>query len=135
MAGKWVIARFQHETNTFSPIPTPLEAFNPHWGADAYQDQKNARTAMGAFIQIAQEENVQIITPVSGYANPSGTVCAKAYEQICDSIIAAVEAGCVAVLLDLHGAMVSELAVDGEGALLKRIKAIAPNIPITVAHD
>lgn len=133
--GKWVIARFQHETNTFSPIPTPLAAFNPHWGLDAYQDQKNARTAMGAFIQIAQEENVEIITPVSGYANPSGTVCGKAYEQICDSIVAAVQAGCDAVLLDLHGAMVSELAVDGEGTLLKRIKAIAPDIPITVALD
>lgn len=133
--GKWVIARFQHETNTFSPIPTPLAAFNPHWGLDAYQDQKNARTAMGAFIQIAQEENVEMITPVSGYANPSGTVCRKAYEQICDSIVAAVEAGCDAVLLDLHGAMVSELAVDGEGTLLKRIKAIAPNIPIAVALD
>lgn len=133
--GKWVIARFQHETNTFSPIPTPLESFNPYWGVDAYQDQKNARTAMGAFIQIAQEEKVQIITPVSGYANPSGTVCGKAYEQICNSIIAAVEAGCDAILLDLHGAMVSELAVDGEGTLLARIKAIAPNIPITVALD
>ena len=134
-SGKWVIARFQHETNTFSPISTPLESFNPHWGVDAYQDQKNARTAMGAFIQIAQEENVEIITPVSGYANPSGTVCAKAYKQICDSIVAAVEAGCDAILLDLHGAMVSELAVDGEGTLLQRIKAIAPNIPITVALD
>ncbi len=135
ISGKWVIARFQHETNTFSPIRTRLEAFNPHWGVDAYQDQKNARTAMGAFIQIAQEENVEIITPVSGYANPSGTVCAKAYKQICDSIVAAVEAGCDAVLLDLHGAMVSELAVDGEGTLLQRIKAIAPNTPVAVALD
>ena len=42
IGGKWVIARFQHETNTFSPIPTPLEAFNPFWGPDAYQDQENA---------------------------------------------------------------------------------------------
>ena len=134
-SGKWVIARFQHETNTFSPISTPLEAFNPHWGADAYQDQEHARTAMGAFIQIAQEENVEIITPVSGYANPSGTVCAKAYKKICDSIVAAVAAGCDAILLDLHGAMVSEEAVDGEGSLLQRIKAIAPNTPIAVALD
>jgi len=135
IGGKWVIARFQHETNTFSPVSTPLEAFNPHWGVDAYQDQQNARTAMGAFIQIAQEENVEIITPVSGYANPSGTVCAKAYQHISDSIVAAVAAGCDAVLLDLHGAMVSELAVDGEGTLLQRIKAIAPNTPIAVALD
>ena len=135
LAGKWVIARFQHETNTFSPIPTPLEAFNPRWGEDAYHDQKNARTAMGAFIQIAQEENVEIITPVIAYANPSGTVCAQAYDKICDSIVAAVQEGCDAILLDLHGAMVSEEAVDGEGTLLQRIRAIAPNIPLAVALD
>ena len=133
--GKWVIARFQHETNTFSPIPTPLAAFNPFWNRDAYQDQENARTAMGAFIEIAKQENVEIITPVCAFSNPSGTVCAKAYEHICNSIVEAVQQGCDAVLLDLHGAMVSEDAVDGEGSLLQRIKSIAPNIPIAVALD
>jgi len=133
--GKWVIARFQHETNTFSPIPTPLEAFNPFWGQAAYQDQEHARTAMGAFIQIAKQENVEIVTPVCAFSNPSGTVCSKAYERICNSIIAAVEQGCDAILLDLHGAMVSENEVDGEGSLLQKIKSIAPNIPIAVALD
>ena len=133
--GKWVIARFQHETNTFSPIHTPLEAFNPLWNQDAYQDQESARTAMGAFIQIAKSENVEIVTPVSAFSNPSGTVDGKAYERICNSIVDAVKQDCDAILLDLHGAMVSEFAVDGEGNLLKRIRSIAPNIPIAVALD
>ena len=135
LSGKWVIARFQHETNTFSPIPTPLEAFNPLWNQDAFEDQENARTAMGAFIQIAKQEKVEIITPVCAFSNPSGTVDGKAYQQICDSILESVKQGCDAVLLDLHGAMVSEFAVDGEGELLKRIKLIAPHIPIAVALD
>ena len=133
--GKWVIARFQHETNTFSPIRTPLEAFNPLWNQDAYQDQESARTAMGAFIQIAKSENVEIVTPVCAFSNPSGTVDGKAYERICNSIVDAFKQGCDAILLDLHGAMVSEFAVDGEGHLLKRIRSIAPNIPIAVALD
>ena len=135
IGGKWVIARFQHETNTFSPIATTLESFNPLWGAAAYQDQENARTAMGAFIDIAKEENVEVVTPVCAFSNPSGTVCSKAYQRICDSIVSAVEQGCDAILLDLHGAMVSEIAVDGEGDLLRRIKSIAPNTPIAVALD
>ena len=130
-----MIARFQHETNTFSPIPTPLEAFNPLWNQDAFQDQESARTAMGAFIQIAKNENVQIVTPVCAFSNPSGTVDGKAYERICNSILDAVKDGCDAILLDLHGAMVSEFAVDGEGDLLKRIRSIAPNTPIAVALD
>ena len=29
---KLVIARLNHETNAFSPVPTPLEAFEPQWG-------------------------------------------------------------------------------------------------------
>ena len=47
---KILIARLNHETNTFSPIPTPLEAFAPQWDEAAYRDQKGARTAMGAFL-------------------------------------------------------------------------------------
>lgn len=133
--GKWVIARFQHETNTFSPIPTPLAAFNPLWGKDAYRDQENAQTAMGAFIQIAKQEDVEIVTPVCAFSNPSGSVCAKAYERICNSILEAVTQGCDAILLDLHGAMVSEGAVDGEGTLLQKLRSIAPSIPIAVALD
>jgi microcystin degradation protein MlrC len=90
---------------------------------------------MGAFIQIAKNENVEIVTPVCAFSNPSGTVNGKAYERICNSIVDAVQQGCDAVLLDLHGAMVSEFAVDGEGDLLKRIRSIAPDIPIAVALD
>jgi len=43
--------------------------------------------------------------------------------------------GCDAVLLDLHGAMVSERFEDGEGELLARIRRVAPRVPIGVAHD
>ena len=39
MSLRFVIARFQHETNTFSPITTPLESFYPQWGADALINQ------------------------------------------------------------------------------------------------
>jgi microcystin degradation protein MlrC len=133
--GKWVIARFQHETNTFSPIPTPLEAFNPFWNQDALSRIKKMQERQWVLFQIAKNENVEMVTPVCAFSNPSGTVDGKAYERICNSIVDAVQQGCDAVLLDLHGAMVSEFAVDGEGDLLKRIRSIAPNIPIAVALD
>nr|MBC8239436.1 M81 family metallopeptidase [Alphaproteobacteria bacterium] len=50
-------------------------------------------------------------------------------------ICAAVEAGCDAVLLDLHGAMVTQSLEDGEGALLTRLRSVAPDVPIAVALD
>ena len=131
-----VIARLNHETNTFSPVPTPLEAFAPMWGADAYRDQKGARTAMGAFLDIVDAlPDMTIVTPVAAMANPSGTVATDAYEAACAAILAAVAKGCDAIMLDLHGAMVAAQADDAEGSLLERIRRIAPDVPLCVALD
>jgi microcystin degradation protein MlrC len=132
---KIVIARFQHETNTFSPIPTPLEAFNPVWDGQVIERDGRARTAVGAFIQLAQAMGAELITPVSAMANPSATVHKDAYELVCKKILDAVNEGCDAILLDLHGAMVAQGAPDGEGELLARIRAIAPSTPLIVALD
>ena len=62
---KVLIARLNHETNTFSPVPTPLEAFEPRYGADAYRAQKGMRTAMSAFIELAEAAGAELVTPVS----------------------------------------------------------------------
>ncbi|MBV7482854.1 M81 family metallopeptidase [Bordetella sp. BOR01] len=134
---KVLIARLNHETNTFSPVPTPLEAFGEH-GPDydeaAYRANHGQRTAMAAFIDLAQARQAALVTPVSGWAYPSGPVAADAYEQMCARIIAAAP-GCDAILLDLHGAMVAEHCDDGEGELLRRVRAAAPGVPIGVALD
>lgn len=134
---KILIARMNHETNTFSPVATPLAAFGgngPAWGEDAYRENKGMRTAMSAFIDLAEREGAQIVTPVSASANPSGPVAAAAYAAICEAIVAAAP-GCDAVLLDLHGAMVAEQTPDGEGDLLERVRAALPDAPVAVALD
>ena len=91
MKPKIVIARMNHETNTFSPIPTPLEAFAPQWDADAYRDQKGARTAMGAFLELAEQTGAEIVTPLAAWANPSAAVAADAYTLMCDAIVRAID--------------------------------------------
>lgn len=131
---KVLIARLNHETNTFSPVPTPLQAFSPTYGRDAYRANKGMRTAMAAFIDQAEALNATLVTPVSAMANPSGTVHADAYAALTQCILDALP-GCDAILLDLHGAMVAEEAADGEGALLARVRAAAPGVPIGVALD
>ena len=69
---KFVIARFQHETNSFSPIPTTLHDFHGEWNNNAYTTQKGVNTAMGAYIDLAEELNAEVLTPFAGFANPSG---------------------------------------------------------------
>src|SRR5688572_17572129 len=138
---KVVIARMNHETNTFSPVPTPLAAFGagkpggPDFGAAAYAAGKHSATAMGAFIDAAQRRGCEIVAPLFAMANPSGPVDAAAYRVMCDAIVGAVAQGCDAIMLDLHGAMVVETTDDGEGDLLERLRAIAPRTPIAVALD
>jgi microcystin degradation protein MlrC len=130
-----VVARVNHETNTFSPVPTPLEAFDPRWDEHARASAQGTRTAMGAFLDVAAELGADVSTPVFATANPSGPVEDAAYEAMSDAIVSAVAKGCDAVLLDLHGAMVTEGRDDGEGELLERVREAAPRVPVAVALD
>jgi microcystin degradation protein MlrC len=135
-----IIAMMKHETNTFSPVPTNLERFArgqaiPYQGVAAYEAYQGTGSGISAFIDLAESEKAEIILPIAANAWPSGPVHDDAYEYICDSICQAVEKGCDAILLDLHGAMVTQSLEDGEGELLRRIRAITPDVPIGVALD
>lgn len=134
---KILIARMNHETNTFSPVATPLESFGPAgpiYDADAFDANFGKRTAMAAFIDIAMQHGAEIITPIDATAYPSRRVAADAYEHIVETIVSQV-GGSDALMLDLHGAMVAEQTDDGEGDLLERLRMAAPGIPIAVALD
>lgn len=130
-----VIARVNHETNTFSPLKTPLGAFNPLWGEEALAAADGSATAMGAFVDFARSRGAEMVTPVFALANPSGPVEDDAYEALHQPIVDAAAEGCDAILLDLHGAMVTRSFDDGEGELLRRLRRVAPDVPIGVALD
>ncbi|WP_454754323.1 M81 family metallopeptidase [Cupriavidus necator] len=139
---RFVIALMRHETNTFSPIATPLRAFNrgsstdgPLYGDDAVRACQGTNSAAAAFIDIAQRQGDESVMPLMANAVPSGIVTAEAFESMAGTIVEAVRAGCDAVMLDLHGAMVAEGFPDAEGELLARIRAVAPQVPIAVALD
>lgn len=135
---KLVIAGMLHETNTFSPVPTPLSAFGLHgalFDDDALAATRGSRTAMGAFIDLAEQHGARIVTPLWAHAYPSGPVDASAYDTMCGRIVDAAAQGCDGIMLALHGAMVAENSQDGEGDLLARVRAAAPGVPITVALD
>jgi microcystin degradation protein MlrC len=135
-----VVAQMKHETNTFSPVPTPLGRFargrsRPPEGRDAREAYKGTGTAIAAFIDAAEREGAHIDIPIAANAWPSGPVENSAFEYIVGRICDAVARGCDAVLLDLHGAMVTESFEDGEGELLTRLRRLAPHTPIGVALD
>jgi len=133
-----VIAMMQHETNTFSPVPTPLARFGspevPR-GREVYRRFKGTGTGLGAFIEAAEGAGMEMVTPIAANAAPSGPVAAAAYAEMSDAICADIAKGCDVCFLDLHGAMVTETTDDGEGTLLTRIRKMAPELPIAVSLD
>ncbi|MGH8856609.1 MAG: M81 family metallopeptidase [Polaromonas sp.] len=139
---RFVIAQMRHETNTFSPIATPLKAFcrgtgtdGPASGEAAFRACEGTNSAAAALIDMVRSQGDEFVMPLLANAVPSGIVTAAAFESMVESIVAAVQNGCDAVMLDLHGAMVAEGFPDAEGELLRRIRAVAPDVPIAVALD
>ena len=139
---RFVLAAISHETNTFSPIPTPLASFAigrpdglPIAGGEAIEAYRGTNTPLCAFIDLAKEERAEMLLPVAGAAAPSGPTSDAAFDAMAAAVCDAVKTGCDAAFLDLHGAMVTESHDDGEGELLRRIREIAPDLPIAVALD
>jgi microcystin degradation protein MlrC len=135
-----LIAMMKHETNTFSPVPTPLARFGhgpgPLYGEAAIAAYRGTGSGLGAYLDIAEREKAEVVLPIAAGASPSRPVDDDAFEHIADQICeAAAKGGFDAILLDLHGAMVAESFEDGEGELLRRIRAIDPETPIAVAYD
>ncbi|HKZ05923.1 MAG TPA: M81 family metallopeptidase [Methylomirabilota bacterium] len=132
---KLVLAMMMHETNTFSPVPTPLSSFRPLAGEAAIAEFRGTNTQLGGFLDVAGKAGAEIVVPLAAGAHPSGYVEKRAYEDMADAIVGAIRDGCDGVFLALHGAMVAEHTDDGEGELLRRIRTVAPRVPIAVGLD
>jgi microcystin degradation protein MlrC len=131
-----LIAMMKHETNTFSPVPTPLERFRPLYGEAAIRAWQGTGSGLGAYLDLAERERAEIVLPIAAGSPPSRPVEDSAYAHIVDTICGAVaKGGFDGIMLDLHGAMVTESREDGEGELLRRIRAIDAKTPIAVAYD
>jgi microcystin degradation protein MlrC len=119
-------------------VPTGFERFvewGAHFGTAISETYGHTRMPIAAYLKLADEIGADVVTPVAAEAMPSGPVARDAYDRLTGPIVEAVARGCDAVLLDLHGAMVSEAALDGEGDLLERVRRAAPGVPVGVTCD
>jgi len=142
MAQRWVAAVLRHETNTFSPIATPVKDFGrvgptdgPARGEDTFRFYRNTNNPVAAYIDLAEEAGVEFDFPFAGNAHPSSSASDEILDLCSEAVIEAISKGCDALFLDLHGAMVTAGFDDGEGELLRRLRKAAPGLPIAVALD
>jgi microcystin degradation protein MlrC len=134
-------ARFMHETNTFSRVPTDMAMIRRrdyHLENEIPEAFRGTRSAFGATFEAADKFGWTLVHPVSANPNPSGIVTDDAFERITSMIIDAVDAkGPIdGVLLHLHGAMVSHSHEDAEGEFLERLRRrLGAETPIVVTLD
>ncbi len=136
-----LVAGFMHETNTFSKLPTGLDAYRAR---DLYLDDevvarlRGTKTEIAGFLDFCEKHNWRVRHPVYANATPSGKVSKTAFDFISGKILTALETGGPfdAILLALHGAMVCEHTDDGEGELLAAIRGVVGDaVPIGVTLD
>lgn len=138
------VGGFHHETNCFVPETTDYAYFMSHRdrpplvrGADVIKWLGATSFALSGFLKdmSTQHEIVPLLWTSGG---AGGLVTGDAYERIAGELIGRLsEAMPVdAVYLDLHGAMVSAPFEDGEGELLRRVRAtVGPDVPIVISLD
>ena len=138
------IGGFHHETNCFVDSTTDFAYFAAHrdrpplcYGADVVKWLTGTTFAIGGFMQDmnARHELVPLLWTSGG---AGAMVTRDAFERIAGSLVGRLsEAMPVdAVYLDLHGAMVTQDFEDGEGEVLRRVRAaVGEKIPLVISLD
>ena len=138
------IGGFQHETNTFAPSRATWEEFAEKGGGwpKLVSGPALIDVVAGANIPVAgfiDAMRMHTLVPTTwAAASPSGHVTRDAYERISGMILDGLQQALPldGVYLDLHGAMVAEHLDDGEGELLRRVRAlVGPDVPVVASLD
>ena len=139
------IGGLHHETNTFAPLKATFEEFSlgGGWpglqrGEGFYPTFAGMNLPIAGAIEVLKGAGHTLLPLVWAAATPSAHVTEDAYERIVGMMLDDLRsAGPIdALYLDLHGAMVTEHLDDGEGELLRRIRAIlGSEIPVVTSLD
>lgn len=140
------VGGFLHESHSFAPRPATWPDFLRPGGFPTLQGEglvaglRATSVASAGAIRTAAAAGAELVPLAWCIANPSGPIEDAAFERISALILAplshALDAGELdGIYLDLHGAAVAESFPDAEGELLRRVRAIAPDLPLTISLD
>lgn len=106
-------------------------------GPAAIAARGNSNTELAGVLEVGRRHGWDITHVISAAAGPGGRVSDDAFDQLNAPLMqAAAEGGWDGILLMLHGAMVTESYDDGEGEILRRLRAIVgPDMPIAITLD
>ncbi len=133
-----------HETNTFAPGRTAIEAFHDRVylsGEEIVDAGRGTDSALGGVIDAAAGR-ASLVPVLFASAMPGPPVANETFEalagELTDRLRQAARGypGLAGVVLLVHGAMVTVSDFDPEGTLLERVRAIVgPRCPVVVTLD
>ena len=136
-----IIAAFLHETNCFCPDKTGRKEYEERELLDSDEIipyYKGLVKRLGGIIAGLEDEGIEIIPIMSATAMPSGLVTKEMFEFAENKIVQTIKGteNVDGILLELHGAMVSETTLDGDGTILKAIRnLVGSGMPLIAVLD
>lgn len=125
------------ESHSFNPILTRRERFTIIEGQGAVERSRGANSTFGGVVDSAYAAGVELVVPTLFRAQSGGPVDDLVFAEVCDIMVDAAKRGDFdAIVLPLHGAMLTQTSADPEGVLIERLRAIVgKDLPITAAFD
>ena len=139
MSFRVLSAEIVHETNTFNIYPTTVKSFQDRYmldGDQALATRGDKNTELAGLRDAGRDHGWEIKHIISAAAGPGGVVTRQAFDALTADLIKAADGPWDGIFLMLHGAMVTDFCEDGEGEILRRLRAITgPDLPIAVTLD
>ncbi len=142
MTGRLFYSSLMTETNSFSNIPTTYASFEESGilrSSEILYDADGApRPSAAPLLSFAEEQALSIAPGLAASAEPGAPTEHADYCALRDEMLDAL-AGAMpvkAVLLALHGAMMSTAELDCEGDILRRVRrVVGPAVPVAAVLD
>ena len=136
----------QHETNTFALVPTTLSDFQRDsdcgddlLGGDTLRElYSGTGTIHGGYLDESAARGIELDPVLSVHAQPAGRVEQSSFTWMLDLLLSRIESAAPfdGVVLDLHGAMVTDLDEDAEGVIVSAVRdLVGPGMPLVVTLD
>lgn len=142
---KIAVASFSHETLTFCPEPTDLEAWEGgeiKYGPDTLDTEGEGKTYITGFKEATEnQKDIQLVGILrTGWPKTTGYgswVSTEAFDVITGRITSRLreQKNVDGVYLALHGAMAVENVPRPEAEIVRRVRKIVGDVPIMVTFD
>ena len=125
------------ESHSFNPTLATRAQFDIFSGPDAVAQARGTNSILGGLVGTADAYGAEVVLPTLFRAQSGGPVEDAVYQEVRGIMCSAAQAGGFdAIVLPLHGGMLTPTLSDPEADLMRALRNIVgPAVPITCAFD